>query len=340
MTFRSLAVAGSLALLAPLADAQDAPPVPAPPAPPVQEPAPKPDGAKPGAAAKVAPLPKDRVVAVHLKNGNIVRGYALDSRLFERELRVTAAQAERGAFKAQEAYEAVKDAKVPGAGIRVWYPNNAQGFVFIAYTQIEKVDAGRVLTRAEQDALFATIRAKEARIAQAAAKLRAESAQKDAAEEALRRAMIEESIARSKGVTVDDDRKKRDALLLRFPPGEGAEGWNAARKSSIERKLTVLGIIPSADEQEFVKAYKDWAQAKSEAEQLGWKPPAATPVTPEGAGTPPAGETPAGGAGPTPGAGETPPAGEGTTPPAGEPPAPAPGSGEPPAPAPGGGSGQ
>lgn len=231
---------------------------------------------------KTPERPKDKVIKVFLKNGNLISGYALGGVIYERAVELAStAKTDKGAtgaaaamMKRQEAYEPVKDKKAAGAGVRIWYPNNVKGYQFIPYTQVLQVEMGRTLSAAEQKALFADIRTKEKKLTEARLKMIESNNAKTAAILAARAALAEEQIAKAKGVSVEDDRKRRTDMLQKFPP---SAGWGAARRAEIDRKLAVLGQPPTAQEQEFLRIYADWKVAYDEAKKIGVIPEAATP---------------------------------------------------------------
>lgn len=285
---RGLAAAGLLAAATGVALAQgEAPPkpapVPAPPAPATDKPTPD----KPAEPARKA----DLEVRVFLKNGNLIAGYALEGVLLEKQVNVVGSTGRDGKVTRQESFVRAKTETEEGAGIRVWYPNNAKGYQFVLYTQVAKVEVGRALTPAEQEALFKDIRLKEAALTAAGEALRKAEVEKIAALAESRRAMAEEAIAKRKGVSVDEDRKRRADILKRFPPGEGDKAWNAERRAAIQRKLAVLGIPPSTEENEFIRVFGDWQKAVAEAKEIGLTPAAPASVPPPVA--PPPGEKPA-----------------------------------------------
>ncbi len=263
---------------------------PVPPAPPAPAP-PKPAAPGPGGVEK-KPLERPPIeIRVITKKGDVVSGYAFRGVLVEKEVAVATAATKGGEAKRQEAYVEVKDKTEPGAGIRVWYVNNVKGFIFIRYSLIERVEESRTLSPAEKQALFNEIEAKEKFLSEREEQIRLERADQERKLADMKRALAEEELARKKGVPVGEDRKKRAELLQKFPPGEDpVNGWNAARKAAIDTKFIRLGIVPSPQEQEFLRVYSDWAKAAAEARQVGYTPPAETA---------PAGEAPpAGGAAP------------------------------------------
>ncbi len=244
-------------------------PVPAPePEPKSDAPAVKPVSGAPGPVAQKAPAkpavkdggaPESKPALFHsrirvvLRNGQKLLGIAKGDRLAEK--------AEGFDFS-----PAVRKSDF-GAGLRIWYSNPGQNYLFIPYAEIDSVETvGRVSDleikqleeRAAEEARLARERDGEARMAALRARIRARDAEREA-EEAAEEAARKKAEEKLEAVELAQARR----LLDRFPP---EQGWGEARRTEI-LAMKSNHLYPSPEELAFLKVYDEWVEAKTRVEE-------------------------------------------------------------------------
>ena len=209
-------------------------------------------------------------VTVRLKNGNRIRGIVKDGVLVER-------------VKGPRFVAAERDDD--GAGIRLYYYNGNRNYVFLPFREIKDYRIDRRITALELAAIERASREREQRERreqEAAAALRAATSAPHVPVPAAPGAETQDPVAGAKNKskkgagskatgksTVEVSKKKLHelyVLLQTYPP---QNGWNAQRRDEIKRRFVVVGALPTAKEQEFVKRFAEWQQACSE---FGVKP--------------------------------------------------------------------
>lgn len=210
-------------------------------------------------------------VQVRLKNGNRLLGVVKDSHIIQRA----------------DGYRFVKtDARDPGAGIRLWYYNNSNSFIFLPFDSLQDYQVKERLSTAQVLAIETQIteeqRRKEAeqKAEQEAQRLReiagegeppsgeetpaGETPPVEPQGETGKPAPKEAGGAGEAGgkETPAEAAQKEEARLLQllrdYPP---ADGWSEQRKGEISRRFAVTGSRPTAHEQRFVEVFADWQKA-------------------------------------------------------------------------------
>jgi len=204
--------------------------------------------ATPGAAEDGQPMTGARY-QLTLKTGRTFVGIVRGQSLYEKRV--------KGHY--------LKSAKgEKGAGVRLWYPGQQYGYVFLRSLEITKVEMIEEVGE-DETRLFAEIRERSRKRAQAERKrLRDEREERERVE-----------IAR---IQADEDAKKGDApdeptsraskteaqklgdytvLLLKYPPGR----WTLKTPENIRHRKTVLGLAPSDEEAAFMAVFDDWKTA-------------------------------------------------------------------------------
>ncbi len=252
-----------------------------------------PPAGEPAGAEAPAPAAADAAVGerveIRMKGGVVLTGM-VKSRQFE---------VQRG-FQFQNA----ENEDTPGAGLRVWYAMGLNGFIFVPHEEVEGIRFLGGMTEAEVKALVAEL--EDARIkaeqdrARAAAEMAAKrQAKKAAAEEGNAEgtppvAPGEEPADTGKGpvpppagapaVPADPARlAKMKELLQRFPPRD----WKPTRLEEIKKRIIVLDVFPSTEEQAFIEnfdlwmeGYRLWQQAQGGESEGGEAPDADKPPSP------------------------------------------------------------
>lgn len=154
----------------------------------------------------------------------------------------------------------VKEEK--GAGVRLWFANKGQNWLFLRYVDIQGVQTiGRVSdieVREMEARLDAELderlsRENMERIAEVSAQVKAlnDARQKEEAEEAARKK--EEAEKKRK-----ESKDKATKLLERFPE---EQGWGEERRKEILKRRN-NHIYPTPEEAEFLNVYPEWVKAK------------------------------------------------------------------------------
>ncbi len=180
-------------------------------------------------------------VRVKLKNGSKLAGVVKNERLVELPDSLDFVKAEIDA---------------PGAGLRIWYYDNTNSYIFLRYEDIQSYRIDGRLTEVE-------IRAIETRI---------EEARKSA--EQQRQEQIQRARAGAEGETPKEDPaaiqkaaedKERLAaedqllqLLTEFPP---EQGWGESRARQIEARKITVGVYPDPKSKRFLDIFSDWQKA-------------------------------------------------------------------------------
>jgi len=241
-------------------EGQEPPPVP--PAPKQEQPkapAEKPPVTRPPAkkpAEDTTPV-TGTLYSVRLKTGRTVRGVVHAAGRWERKDRL----------------EGWTDAKREdeGAGLRLWYPNRLDGFLFAPAKDIAQIEDLGLLS-AEEGLKIAREKTDAASRADAErAQIKAEAEERAAKEAAAAAARAEVEAARKEaagaagepvpaaaGAMVPLDRAKRFAELLeQFPPTV----WRPETPKEIERRRITLDLFPTDQEKEFLSVYAEWREA-------------------------------------------------------------------------------
>ena len=199
-------------------------------------------------------------VTVHLKNGNVIRGVVKDGLVVERIDGIHFVQAE---------------ADEPGAGIRVFYWNGGNSFVFLPFSDVQDYRINERLTAAQLRAIEAENKKADEQsqqdrdAAQDAAAAAAAAAAADAA-------TAGDAVPPADGTTpkgtppaggLTKEQQDLFALLQQYPP---SAGWGQEKRDEIARRTAVIGAVPSEAERKFVDQFADWQRACA---MFGVKPP-------------------------------------------------------------------
>jgi hypothetical protein len=214
---------------------------------------PRPAAPPPPVAARTASAPASRPidawharVRVVLTNGQKLTGIVKRNRYAERA----------------EGFDFFPAAKTdPAAGLRLWFANPGQNYLFISHKEIESIVSLGFVTeleirdleaQAEAEALAARERDGAERLAALRSRIKALDAEREGAEtsdEAKKKA--DETKAKSEAL------EKAKRLVDRFPP---EQGWNQDRRDAILAKKT-NHLYPTPEELEFVKLFGPWKEA-------------------------------------------------------------------------------
>jgi hypothetical protein len=193
---------------------------------------------------------RDERVQVLLKNGHSMIGVAKAGVRCERLV--------RGNFKPSS------DSTERAAGIRVWYYQDLDGYIFLETRTLERVEVLGTLTPEESRALAEAVAAAHGS-----------------------HTTFAESRPSGKSASGAESRPSADpngltaaekALLERFPPDKG---WSPEKFGELQRKKIVLHVNPSDEEQAFIDdfpafqgAWRKWLAAQPKADDSKVEEPA------------------------------------------------------------------
>ncbi len=190
--------------------------------------------------------PRDERVQVVLKNGHTMVGVAKSGLRCERQV--------HGRFMA------CNDNDDRAAGIRLWYYQNLDGYIFLDRKALDHVDVLGLLTPDESRELAAAMSAANAGSGGARAASRPSS----------RPSPQPDRPSTTDGATYSDEER---ALLIQFPP---EKGWGPEKFGELQRRKIVMHVNPSVEEQAFVDAFPRYQVAwRKWAEEQGRKSEAA-----------------------------------------------------------------
>lgn len=168
-------------------------------------------------------------------------------------------------------YVPVENRDVPGAGIKVYYAMDLNGFLFVPYEQMESIRFEGQLSEEEGEALARRIEEKKRQMEEERARARAELEARKKAEEEAKKAEAEgkdgsdgtsgakttgEEEKPAEGDGADVRARRIKELLKRFPPTD----WKPSRLDEIKKRAIILDIFPNEEEQAFMDNYDLWLE--------------------------------------------------------------------------------
>ncbi|MCB9883030.1 MAG: hypothetical protein H6832_15885 [Planctomycetes bacterium] len=223
-------------------------------------------------------------VRVRLRNGERLQGIVKDGNFVERP---------SGGLEFVRAEMTQKD-----AGLRLWYYNRTDGYIFLPYTMIETYKVLKRLTDSEIKVIHDEIREAE-RLARAAGDERNKQlagkadAMKQGENAAEKVGELAAEIAAKKKKAEEDAAKL--ALIEEFPPDEG---WGEERINQINIRRLTVRVFPNAKERRFIEVFDEWKKGRDlwlakKSKDLGEKHDSAQKGGGTGTGTD-AGKSPSG----------------------------------------------
>jgi hypothetical protein len=228
------------------------PPAPEPkqepkPEPKPDAPAPAPEAKPDEAAAPAAEVEPIRGVRyqITLRTGTSIVGIVTCEKVFERRDGVNWAVAEKDA---------------PGAGVRLYFVKDADGFVFIPTKDMKGAEKLEDISEREGRDLAKRRVAAAHRADEERERLRREREKREAkarakAEDAEKTS--DEGAAKETELTAEEQLARYTALLAKYPPDK----WTLDTPKDIERRRIVMDLFPSDEEKAFLAVYDDWAKA-------------------------------------------------------------------------------
>ncbi len=212
-------------------------------------------------------------VVVRLKSGYRLSGVVKNGRLVERVDGLHFVSAQQS---------------TTGAGVRIWYHDDTNSYIFIPFSNIKAYTVGERLTSGQVHAIEKEL-IKEARVAEmqrrekvakAKAKKAAEMADAERQADATKANGAPEA---PKPVQPTPEEAQLLSLLEEFPP---EAGWGPEKAAELQRRKVAVGAYPNAKEKRFLENLTRWQQAlqvrgrlKVQGAEIGTSSGTATPTT-------------------------------------------------------------
>ncbi|GEM_PF-2453189 len=211
-------------------------------------------------------------VRVRLRNGESLLGVVKGGRFIEKP-------------KGLEFVPA--DIRTKGAGIRLWYYDNTDGYIFLPYTLIRTYKVLKTLSDVEIKEIREGILKNRVRAEEEGRRRKEELARRAEERKKMEKASkkleeIAKRIEEEKKAKAEQDRLL--ALVKEYPP---SKGWGPEKIEEIRIRKVALGVFPDERSKRFIEVYEDWKKGV----ELQKKIDAAKAASKEGApGSKPAGE--------------------------------------------------
>jgi len=214
---------------------------------------------------------------VRLQNGSRLRGVVRQGRFVERVAGLDFVPSERSA---------------PGAGIRLWYYDQTNSYVFLPFESIREYRIGEKLTDDQVRAMAEEFERRQREAAERAA--RGAKPGEDGGDaggqgqgppQNLPPGVQPEAVKGPGGKPgyIAGLTPEQNALLKEFPPDEG---WGPDRLREIEARKIRIGVYPNEAERKFIANYDQWNEANDLRRKLAQEQPtpSETPPAPPGGG--------------------------------------------------------
>ncbi|MFQ5503397.1 MAG: hypothetical protein ACE5F1_01210 [Planctomycetota bacterium] len=182
-------------------------------------------------------------VRVKLRNQEIMTGVVRNGRFVEKPRGLEFVRSEMTA---------------KGAGIRIWYYNNTNGYIFIPYSRIKTYRVLKRLSDIEvREIREQIVKAKED------ARARGEARRKKLREKAAEAKKDEEAGDKLEELTkkLEEETREKEVednllkLVKEFPP---EEGWGDEKLKEIHLRRISIGAFPDKKSRRFVEVYQEW----------------------------------------------------------------------------------
>lgn len=201
-------------------------------------------------------------IMVRLNNGNKMRGVIKNGRFIEKVRNLDFVPADKA---------------TPGAGVRVWYSDNTNSYVFLRHDEIATYRIGARLTDVQIREIEERIAADRERAEKARALQLAKQAAEQQRETEEEKAKAEAEAAkkeRQESDGRDKEKERLNKLLAEFPPDQG---WGPEKIEEIRQRAIIIGVAPDEKSKRFIEIFADWQKAKAMADQAkSAEPPAPT----------------------------------------------------------------
>jgi hypothetical protein len=210
-------------------------------------------------------------VKVRLKNGNKIQGIVRNGRFIE---------------KHDGLDFVVTDQRSEQAGLRLWYYNGTNSYIFLPHAMIAHYKLGVKMSDREITDLERRLVAAERRRREMERQLAEERRRRLLAMKANRGDKLSklDDDATKYGRKLTDDERKLMKLLGDYPPDKG---WGEQKIKELQMRRITLGVYPSKEEKLFVEQFEEWKRAVSLKEKLDRQRPSVTRVTGDSGQAPP-----------------------------------------------------
>lgn len=197
-------------------------------------------------------------VKVRLKNGNKINGIVRNGRFIEKH----------------DGLDFVVTDERERAGLRLWYYNGTNSYIFLPHASIAHYKLGikmtdREIQDLEQRLVAAEVRRREMEreMAEERRKRLLAGRNKDKKGPAAKASDEEEKYGRK----LTDDERKLMALLEEYPP---EKGWGEKKIKDLKLRRITIGVYPNKEEKKFEESFEDWNKAVALQKELDKnKPP-------------------------------------------------------------------
>lgn len=158
--------------------------------------------------------------------------------------------------------------QTPGAGIRVWYYDNTNSYIFLPFEGIARYKIGARLTEVQikkiEERIEARTKSAEEKRQAAQARLKARQALEEGKKKGEEEA-AEEVVSEEEKAAKEKEQRRLLALLDEFPP---ERGWGPEKIKEIERRKIAIGAFPDEKSKRFMGIFEEWMKALKLKEQL------------------------------------------------------------------------
>ncbi len=202
-----------------------------------------------------------RKILEHRRNGRLVkRNVKVRVRLRNGESLIGVVKEGRFVEKVKGLEFVPADIRTKGAGIRLWYYDDTDGYIFLPYTMIRTYKILKELTGVEIKAIRERILERRTK-AKALAKKRLEELKRKEKEFLQNQNASKKLDKLSKNLK--EEKKKREeekrllALIKEFPP---EKGWGPKKIEEIRIRKVAIGAFPDQKSKRFVEVFEDWTK--------------------------------------------------------------------------------
>ncbi len=202
-----------------------------------------------------------RKILEHRRNGRLVkRNVKVRVRLRNRESLIGVVKEGRFVEKVKGLEFVPADIRTKGAGIRLWYYDDTDGYIFLPYTMIRTYKILKELTGVEIKAIRERILDRRKKAHELAKKRLEELKRKE--KNLLQNQNASKKLDKLSKKLKEEKRKREDeerllALIKEFPP---EKGWGPKKIEEIRIRKIAIGAFPDQKSKRFVEVFEDWTK--------------------------------------------------------------------------------
>jgi hypothetical protein len=202
-----------------------------------------------------------RKILEHRRKGRLVkRNVKVRVRLRNRESLIGVVKEGRFVEKVKGLEFVPADIRTKGAGIRLWYYDDTDGYIFLPYTMIRTYKILKELTGVEIKAIRERIMERRKK-ANDLAKKRLEALKRKEKEFLKNQSASKKLDKLAEKLKEEKGKRKEDARLLalikEFPP---EKGWGPKKIEEIRIRKIAIGAFPDQKSKRFVEVFEDWTK--------------------------------------------------------------------------------